>query len=137
MNGRYVIFDGGKYDIIPSRIIFQWYCAGLIHMFFPQWVATLDYTYSSRWPHDSNTMEITAETPRTRKALNKEEWVESYYKGAKPSSAQKTRASLITQYLPWVAIILVVLVAVYFNNQMVGFGATLDAVIGEINKIPK
>ena len=135
MQGRYVIFDGGKYDIVPSRIVFEWYTAGLVHMLFPQWVATLDFTYSSRWPHDANDMNITAETPATRNALNKEEWVESYYKGAKPSNAIKTKQSMIVQYLPWVAIILVIVVAVYFNNTMTGFGATLDMVINKMNAL--
>lgn len=136
MQSRYIIFDGGKYDIIPSRITFEWYTAGIVHMLFPQWVATLDYSYNSRFPHDPNDMKITAETPAVRKALNKEEWVESYYKGAKPST-QKTKQGVIMQYLPWVAIFLVVLLFVYFNNQMTHLGAILDVVVGKINTITK
>lgn len=135
MSSRYVIFDGGKYDIIPSRISFVWWNKGLINQLFPQWVATLDYSWFSRFPHDPNKMEVTAETPKTRKALNKEEWVESYYKGAKPSAANKQ--NIIAQYLPWVAIGLVVIVAFYFHTKMSGFGAQLDAVINNLNAITR
>jgi hypothetical protein len=137
MQSRYVIFDGGKFDIIPGRIIFQWYNNGFVHMLFPQWVATLDYSWNSRFPHNPNNMEITAETPQTRKALNKEEWVESYYKGAKPSSAKNGKLGFLQQWLPWIAILLVIVVAFYFNSKMQGFGATLDQVIDKINTITK
>lgn len=136
MQSRYVIFDGGKYDIIPSRITFQWYTAGLIHMLFPQWVATLDYSWNSRFPHDPNNLDITAETPETRKALNKEEWVKSYYLGAKPNTG-KTKQGMIMSWLPWIAIILVVLVAFYFNNKMTEFGGILDNVVEKINAVSR
>jgi hypothetical protein len=81
-------------------------------------------------------LQITSETPEVRKNLNKEEWVRSYYRGAKPASAQ-TKTGMLTQYLPWVAILLVVIVAFYFNSKMEGFGHTLDQVIGKINTIVK
>lgn len=136
MQSRYVVFDGGKYDIIPSRVVFQWYNSGLIHMAFPQWIATLDYSYNSRFPHDPNNMAITAESPEVRKNLNKEEWVKSYYRGAEPHSRQ-TRTGVLTSYLPWIAIGLVALVAFYFHSQMSGFGAALDAVIDKLNTITK
>jgi hypothetical protein len=81
-------------------------------------------------------MTFTAETPQTRAALNKTEWTESFFKGSKPSQ-NKSKTSFITQYLPWVAILLVVLVAFYFNSKMSSFGATLDAVVNSINAIAK
>ena len=136
MQNRYVIFDGGKYDIKPSRIVFQWYQSGLIHMIFPQWVATLDYTYSSRFPHDPNNMNITSETPATRKALNKEEWVESYYKGAKPSAPGK-KQSLITQYLPWISILLVVMIGFYLYNNMQVMVNDMNIMKNMLNTITK
>ena len=133
MQTRYVVFDNGKYDIVSSRIVFRWYNGGFIHMLFPQWVAALTFSHTSRWPLDTNSMSYTAETPETRKNLNKEEWVNSYYKGAKPSSASKGKLGGLQQYLPWVAILLVVLVAFYLNNKMSSFGAVLDTVVGKIN----
>ncbi len=131
MKNKFVIFDDGKYDIIPSRITFQWYTGGLIHMLFPQWVATLDYSYTSRFPHDPNNMAITAESPETRKALNKQEWVTSYYRGAEPK-AGKTKVSLIEKYLPWVAIVLVVVVAFYLYNSQQTMAHKIATDVGEL-----
>jgi len=131
-----VIFDGGKYDIISNRITFQWFTQGIVHMIFPQLVATLDFSYNSRFPHDPNNLQITAETPATRKALNKEEWVESYYKGAKPSSANKKQA-LFAQYLPWVAIVLVVIVAFYLYTNIQGLANQMSIMQNTLNVITK
>jgi hypothetical protein len=136
MQTRDVIIAGGKYHVIPSCITFLWYNAGLIHMLFPQWVATLDFSEHNPFPHDPNDMKFNADTPQIRNALNKTEWTESYFKGSKPSQS-KTKTGLITQYLPWVAILLVVGVAFYFNSKMTGFGATLDAVINKLNTIAR
>ena len=136
MDSRYVIFDGGKYDIIPSRITFQWYTGGLIHMLFPQWVATLDFSWNSRFPHDPNNLKITSETPATRKALNKEEWVESYFKGANPNTA-KTKQSMITQYLPYIAVLLVVIVAVWMYTNMQALSNHIAIVENSLKAIAK
>jgi hypothetical protein len=136
MQRRFVIFDDGKYDIIPSRITFEWYTSGFVHWLFPQWVATLDYSYSSRFPHDPNELQVTAETPATRKALNKEEWVESYYKGAKPSTPSK-KSAVFVQYLPWVAIVLVVIVAFYLYNNMQGLANQMSIMQNTLNTITR
>ena len=134
MKGKHIIFDGLKFDIIPSRIIFRWYNGGLIHMIFPQWVATLTYSYNSRFPHDPNNMDYNAETPEVRNALNLQEWVLSYFRGAKPSQGKPSKVGLVEKYLPWAAILLVVVVAWYFNSKMSGFGSQLDAIIGQLPK---
>lgn len=132
MQSRYIVFDGGKFDIIPSRIVFRWYNGGFIHMLFPQWVATLTFSHHSRYPLDPNTLQYTAETPTTRAALNKTEWTESFFKGAKPSQKQGKMGGL-AQYLPWVAIGLVVIVAWYFNSKMTSFGHILDQIVTSVN----
>lgn len=136
MQARYVIFDGGKYDIIPSRVVFQWYTAGLVHMLFPQWVATLDYTYGKRLPLDSNRADYDWENPEVRKAINISDIVKSYFATSSPAATSK-KAGLLTAYLPWIAIGLVVLVAFYFNSKMTSFGAALDAVINQLNSIAR
>jgi hypothetical protein len=133
---RYVIFDGGKYDIITSRIVLQWYTAGIVHMLFPQWVATLDFSYNSRFPHDPNNLKNNAETPETRNALNKEEWVKSYYRGATPVQSNRKK-SIMEQYAPYIAILLVVLVAFYFYNQFQGVSYALNDLAGRISQIQK
>ena len=116
MTSRYVIFDGSRYDIIPSCITFEWWDKGLIHMMFPQWVATLDFTWDSRFPEDPNTMNPVIISPEVRNAMNKEEWVKSYAKGFTPPSAKKQ--STFQQYLPWLSIGLIVLVGFYLYSNM-------------------
>jgi len=97
MQQNYVIFDGGQYDIIPSRVSFQWYPVlfGLMHL----WVATLDYTYGKRLPLDPNKMNYDWDNPQTRKAINKAETIQSYLKTSNPKANPKQ--DLITKYLPW------------------------------------
>lgn len=132
---NFVIFEGRKFDVIPSCIVLRWWCVGLIHMVFPQWVPTLDFTYTNRFPLDPKTLKPVVISPEVRKAMNKEEWVKSYAKGFTPATSKKQSA--LQQYVPWVAIILVLIVAVYFNNQMMGFGATLDTIVNKVNAITK
>ena len=133
MISRYVVFDNKKYDIIPSCITFIWWDKGLIHQLFPQWVASLDFTHDSRYPLDPNTLKPVIISPEVRNAMNKEEWVKSYAKGFTPPTSKKQ--SMLNQYLPWIAIGLVVIVAFYFNTKMSGFGAQLDAVVNSLNAI--
>ena len=134
MRGRYIIFDGKKFDIISSRIVFRYYNGGLIYWLFPQWVATLAYSYNSRFPHDPNNLEINTETPEVRNALNLQEWVLSYFRGAKPSQPKATRSGLIEKYLPWAALVGVGLVFWYFNSKMQSFGMTLDSIVSNMGK---
>lgn len=130
MQSRYVIFDNHKYDIVPSRISFQWYTAGLVHMLFPQWVATLDFTDSRRLPLNTNTMDYEWDNPEVRNAINQGELVKSYFATASPKSEKKV--SGLMQYLPIIAIVLVVLVAGYMYMQMNSLGQRVDANLGAI-----
>ena len=135
MNSRYVIFDNGKYDIISSRITFLWYNGGFIHMIFPQWVATLDFSHTSRFPHDPNNMNKNWETPEVRNAINKSELVTSYFKTSTPNSTKKQ--GKLTEYLPWIAIMAVVLVGFYLYNNMQILNNQLAYLQNAINAINK
>ncbi len=108
-------------------------------MLFPLWVATLDYTYESEYPLDPNTLKPVVLSPQVRGVMNKEEWAYSYFKSAAPNKTAKKLGFLgnFSAYVPWIAIILVVIVAIYFNSKMSSLGATLDAVIGKLNSIAK
>ena len=117
MKSRYIIFDNKKYDIITGHITFEWWNKGLINQLFPQWVATLDYSHDSRFPHDPNQMSKNWETPEVRNAINKEEWVKSYAKGFTPPASSK-KASGLAQYLPIASVLLVVLVGFYLYTNM-------------------
>lgn len=135
MTSRYVLFDGKRYDIVPSCVVFDWWDRGLVHMLFPQWVATLDFTYASRWPIDPTTGRHMIISPEVRKLMDKEEMFRDYNKTLSSPPAQKQTA--IQQYLPWVAIGMVALLFfyVYMNNQ--AFGQALADIANRLNAIAR
>jgi hypothetical protein len=135
MKGRYVIFDNKKFDIIPSSIVFRYYNGGLIYWLFPQWVATLFYSHNSRFPHNPNNLEVNAETPEVRNAINRNEMFLSYAKSSKPAQSKGGRQGFLDKWLPTIiALVAVGLVFWYFNSKMSGFGQVLDQVV---SKLPK
>jgi len=135
MSSRYVSFDGKLYDIIPSCITFQWWDKGLVHMLFPQWVATLDFIHNSRFPIDPETGKPAVISPEVRKAMNKEEWVKSYAKGFTPPSNKKQ--GMLQQYLPWISIILVVMVGFYLYTNMQALSQSIAALDNALRAIAK
>ena len=135
MKSLYVETPDGKYDIVPSCISLQWYNSGFINMIFPQWIATLDYTYGRRLPLNPNTMNYEWENPETRKAINKAETIQSYAKTSNPKIDKKQ--DLITKYLPWVAILLVVIVGFWMYTNMQGLAAHMQAMQNSLNAITK
>jgi hypothetical protein len=134
MTSRYIIFDGRKYDIVPRRIALYWYTAGIIHMLFPQWIASMDFSWFSRWPHDPDTMKVTMDDPAIRQAFNKEEWVESYYKGAKPSTQTKKK-DFFSQWLPWIGVVAAVLVAFWCYQNLTAISHNMAAITNRLNAI--
>ena len=139
MQSRYIVFDNCKYDIVPDRIVFRWFNSGMVHMLFPQFVPCLTFSHISRFPLDPNTNTYNAESPEVRGALNKEEWVKSYYKGAVPQNkGMKTGLQgMIMQWLPIIAIVACVGLFVYFNGKLSDMGSTMDAIVGKLNSIMK
>ncbi len=135
MSSRYVVWDGKRYDIVPSCVIFDWWDKGLVNMLFPQWVATMDYTYASRWPIDKTSGKPVIISPEVRNSMNKEDWVRSYAKGFTPPSSKKQSA--ITQFLPWIAIVLVVVVAVYFYVNLQSMGKIINMIESQIQSIAR
>ena len=135
MQSRYVVFDGKRHDIVPSCVVFQWYTGGIIHMLFPQWVSTLDFTHESRWPLDPNTLKPVIISPDVRASMNKEEWVKSYAKGFTPPGSKKD--SILKEYAPWIAILLVVLVGFYLYNNMAALANQMAIIQNNLNAITK
>jgi hypothetical protein len=130
MTSRYVIFDKHKYDILPQCIVFEWWDKGIIGMIFPQWVATLEFSHYSRFPHDPNTLEPAIISSEVRNAMNKEEWLKSYAKSFTPP--QNKKQSFMQQWLPFISIILVVIVAFYMYNQIQATRNVLNDVVNQI-----
>ncbi len=134
MTSRYVIFDGRKYDIIPHCVKWLWWDKG-IGMFFPQTVAKMDFVWNNRFPVDPNTGEPTIISPEVREKMDKEEWVKSYAKGFAPPSNKKGTA--MQQYLPYVTILLIVVVAVYVYTNMQAIGQHLAIIDNTLRAITK
>lgn len=134
MSSRYIIFEGSKFDIIPSCITFVWWDKG-IHMLFPQWVATLDYSYNSRFPIDPNTLEPAIISPEVRAVMNKEEWTKSYAKGFTPPTAKKQ--SMLQQYLPLISVVLIVLVGFYLYTNMQGLANEIATMKNTLQSITR
>jgi hypothetical protein len=132
---HHVVFDGGRFNIVPSSIVFQWYTGGFIHMVFPIFVPTLDFTYESRWPLDPNTLKPAIISPAVRKSLNKEEWVKSYAKGFTPPGNKKQ--SLLQGYLPWIALGIAVLGIFWMYNNITALANTVASLQNAISAIPK
>lgn len=135
MSSRYIIFDKKRYDIVPSCCTQLWYTVGLIHIIFPQWVQTLDFTYESRWPLDPNTLKPMVISAEVRKAMNKEEWAVSWAKHSTPNAGKKQ--SMLREYLPWVAILLVVLVGFWMYNNLAAISNQMAIIQNNLNAIAK
>lgn len=135
MSSQYVVFEGTRRNIIPSCIVWDWWDKGFVHMLFPQWVGTLTFSYSSPYPIDPNTLQPMILSAEVRKLMNKEEMWRDYNKTLTPPTAKKQTA--FQQYLPWLAVGLVVLLAVYVytNNQAMN-GALVD-IINKVNAIAR
>lgn len=135
MASRYVIFDGKRYDIVSGCVKFDWWDKGLVHMLFPQWVASLDFTYASRWPIDPTTGRHAIISPEVREAMNKEEWVKSYARGFTPPAAKKQ--TFAQQFIPWIAIGLVALLFFYAYTNFQGIGNALADITNRLNAIAR
>lgn len=110
-NGERVEFDGGWYYVLTKRIQFE------TLMFLP--VKILEFSYRSVWPIDPETGEANAETPESRRNLNKREDIEALEVGSQRALG-KAKVGIMSG--GWLPIILVVGVAacVYFIFQMRG-----------------
>jgi len=135
MTSRYVIFDGRRYDIIPSCVTLLWWDKGFIHQLFPQNVVALDFTHESRFPLDPNTLKPVIISPEVRGAMNKEEWVKSYAKGFAPPSGKKQ--SMIQQYLPLITVGFVVLLGFYLYSNQQALSQQIAIMQNTLNAITK
>ncbi len=130
----YVIFRGRKFDVISRRITSFWLTRG-IHRLFPTKVNCLKYSWYSRFPHDPDDYTHVWETPETRAAIDTGEIVKSYFRtSTAPTSVSQ---NMLQQYLPWVAIVLVVLVGFWLYTEMQGFGQELSMIQNRLNAITR
>ena len=130
----FVIFRGRKFDIISRRITSFWLTRG-INWLFPTKVNCLKYSWYSRFPHNPDNYEDVWETPETRAAIDTSELVKSYFRTSTPTSVKPS--SMVSQYLPWVSIVLVVLVGFWLYSNMQTLGMELANIKNTLNAITR
>lgn len=111
---KYVYFEGGEYVVDTSKIELTWYNRG-INSIFPSFVPSLEFTYASRYPLDTETFKQSWYTPEASKALTQEKNIRDLDKATQAQSGQKT--SGLSKYLPWITLALLA-VALMWIYQM-------------------
>lgn len=114
---EYVIFDKRKYDVVTKYIQLRKWNRG-IHMFFPILVPSLDYTSKSRWPLNPDNFETEIDNPATRKKIDRAEDYRAFGEGVNSQVEGKKKAW--ERYLPWIAVGLTIVVAVFLYTQISG-----------------
>ena len=117
LKSKFVIFDGGKYNVTPKRITLFWYNRG-INQFFPQWVPSLDYRFDSSNPLDPDTFQNTWDSPEARQASQQESSFVAFAKGTQ--LAQGGKKSMFPEWLFPSIIIGLLLVIGYWVYQLSG-----------------
>jgi hypothetical protein len=135
LNDSYVLFPPNKkFRVDTKRMTSFWYKGG-IHFLFPTKVNSLEYCWNSIYPVDPDDYRNTWLTPEAHKQMNVEEWVRSYGKGFAPQTGKKQGA--IMQYLPLIAIILVIILGVYVYSNFGTISSALNELSNKINTVVK
>jgi len=113
--GNIVIIEGAKYRILPDRIALIDWKRG-IHQFLPIKVQHLDYTWDDEFPHDPSQYDNPIISPEVRNAINQEERLKAYARSQGQALSGKKAGSL-EKYLPWIAIIGLLLLGVFLYNM--------------------
>lgn len=90
IRSKYVIFDGGRYNVNPKRISLFWYNRG-IHQFFPTWLPTLDFTFDDPNALNPEDFKVTWDTPEAREASGQEDAFRAFAKGVTAQLGKKSR----------------------------------------------
>lgn len=102
LRSRYVIFDGGKYEINPKRIDLMWYTRGMIHQMFPMFVPFLEYKWDMPYALDPTKFTNSWDSPEARNSSKTEEKIRAVSKGFAAQGASKQ--STLEKLLPWAAV---------------------------------
>lgn len=131
----WVIFRGYKYKIMTERMGNVWIRSG-IHFFFPTRSPSLSFVWYSAWPRDPKNFSRTVISPQVRKVINLSEMVMSYFKTSTPTSTGK-KQGILEKYGVIIAIVLVVIVAVYLYTNMQGLAEGMNALQNQINTLAR
>jgi len=134
LNDSYVIFRNKKFRVDTRRITSFWYKGG-IHFFFPTKVNSLEYYWNSIYPSNPDDYQNTWLTPENHKLANLENAFQSYSKGFAPPTGKKQ--GMIMQYLPLIAIVLVVIVGFWAFSNFNNISEALTEISNKVNTIVK
>lgn len=117
-NGERIEFDGGWYYIVMKRIKLQALDTGF-NLLFPTMARRLDFTYKNIWPIDPETGEAEAETPESRRNLDKREDIEAFNLGSQKAFGKQKLSMLGGGWMP-VALVVGIVACLYLIWQMQG-----------------
>lgn len=100
VNQGRIDFDGGWYDVEPSRTVQRLWESG-IHFIIPTWVRCSDYRFDSSRPLNPDTFE-NQYSPELRKQLDISDGVKGLEQGNREAliSNKSGRQNILQQYLP-------------------------------------
>jgi hypothetical protein len=131
-NAGWVIFRRFKFKIMRERMSTMFVNSG-IHFLFPTKASCLFFAWYSQYPRNNKNYGRTVISPQVRKVINKSELVESYFKSSSPSTMKKQGA--LMQYLPLIAICLVVIIGYYLYSNDQSIAKNLAIMQGQIQTL--
>ncbi len=113
---EHVIMVGLQFNIVERFIVLDWFRGGFTGWLFPMRVPTLDYDESNEDPFNPDDMADThVISPRVRKQINNRDRMGAFAAGIAAQSGKKKGG--IVDFLPWIAILGVALVAFMWYND--------------------
>jgi hypothetical protein len=135
LTDSFVLFPPNKkFRVLPERMTSFWYKGG-VHFFFPTKVNSLEYSWQSIYPVDPHNYQNTWVTPEVYKIHNTENAFSSYGKGFAPQSGKKQ--GMIMQYLPIIAIVLIVILGFWVYSNFTTIASSLTDLTNKVNTIVK
>ncbi len=96
ITARYVIFDGKKFEISPSRAKLFYWNRGLIGALFPQWVIKYEFDWFSDKPRNPNDYSDSMDTPENRYIVRNADRYHSFHEGMLNQAGKKK--GILAQY---------------------------------------
>ena len=127
INNERINFGVGWYYVLTNRIRFDRAFFGLLP------VSLLEFSYKSIWPVDPETGEADAETPESRKNLNKREDIEALNLGSQRALG-KQKLGMVGGWMP-IAMLIGIVASLYFNYQAAGKIDMLGAAINVLQEM--
>lgn len=115
----HVIFDGKKFNILPSCGKSRQYNKGLSSL-FPTKITAYDYVWNSQNPIDPNTGQPAMLSPEVEKILDQEGALKDYAGSQQAGLTGRGRTGGLDKWMPYIMIGLVIAIvySIYMSYQM-------------------